>query len=219
MILKLNEELHQGILITFCGLDGCGKTTMINLLAEYLKNNFIDVVLTKQPTKNLRESAMFRTFMDAEDNSSYDYRALSLCAASDRIQHTNKYIIPLLGNGETVISDRYYYSCVANHRARGYDDQWIYEIASYIQKPNYSFFLDVDVETAISRIRKRKSEKDKYIDIPLQYKLRYQYLKIAEECGGIIIRSDGEIKDCFEQIIKNINNILVTVSEKKQVEL
>ena len=192
---------YPGTLITFCGLDGCGKTTMIKMLDQYLINNGIKAVLTKQPTNNLRNSTMFRTYMDKEDHSDYDYRALSLTAAGDRIQHTVKFIEPLLIKGEFVISDRYYYSCLANHRARGYNDNWIYEIATHIQKPDYSFFLDVDVETVISRIRLREKEKNNYIDIPLQYKLREQYIKIANECNGTVISSDGDAADCFNQIL------------------
>ena len=208
MKLKFKEEKYDGILITFCGLDGCGKTTLINMLEEYLKNKGIIAVLTKQPTDNFRKSDMFRTYMDKEDHAAYDYRALSLSAAADRIQHTNKYIMPLLENGEIVISDRYFYSCLTNHRARGYNDPWIYEVIKHIQKPDYAFFIDVDVETAIKRVRERIDEKNKYIDIDLQYKLREQYLKIAKDCGGIIISSNNKVDECFEEVIKNINLVI-----------
>jgi len=143
--------------------------------------------------------------MDKEDHNAYDYRALSLSAAADRIQHTNKFIVPFLEKGEVVISDRYFYSCLANHRARGYNDPWIYQVSEYIQKPDYAFFIDIDVQTAISRIKERASEKNRFIDIDLQYKLREQYLQIAEECNGIIISSSESIDECFEKVIKNID--------------
>ncbi len=200
MKLNFKNEKYPGTLITFCGLDGCGKTTMINMLGEYLENLGIKAVMTKQPTPEIRNFQMFRTFMDDPDNSPYDYRALSLHAAGDRIQHTAKFIVPLLESGQNVISDRYFYSCVANHRARGYDDMWIYEITGHIQKPDYAFFLDVDTETAITRVRARDAEKHKYIDIPLQHRLREQYLLIARECGGIIIKSEGGAEACFDEI-------------------
>jgi thymidylate kinase len=43
---KLNMRInnHPGFLITFCGLDGCGKTTQINLLNEYLKNKNYEII-------------------------------------------------------------------------------------------------------------------------------------------------------------------------------
>ena len=209
MKLKFSEAKHPGKLITFCGLDGSGKTTLINMLDEYLKSKGIAAILTKQPTDAFRKSDMFRTYMDIEDHSAYDYRALSLSAAADRIQHTNKFILPLLEKGECVISDRYFYSCLANHRARGYNDPWIYQISEYIQKPDISFFIDIDVETALKRIRERPSEKEKYIDIDLQYELREEYLKIAGECDGIVISSNSSIGECFEKIKKTISPISI----------
>lgn len=171
---KLNMRNNEttGLLITFCGLDGCGKTTMINRLATDLRNEYA-LFLTKQPTDFVRKSDIFRTYMDCPDHSAYDYRSLSLLAASDRIQHTSKVIEPEMKNGKIVISDRYYYSCLANLRARGFTgDKWIYEIAESVAKPDLAFFLDVPVETAVKRVRSRPAESDRYIDMELQYRLR-----------------------------------------------
>lgn len=209
MKLKLKDEIHKGKLITFCGLDGCGKTTLIKMLEKYLKNRGITPVITKQPTDAVRQSQIFRTYMDNPDHSAYDYRALSLFAASDRVQHTNKFIVPMLDKGEVVISDRYFYSCLANLRARGYlEDTWIYEIAKHMQKPDISFFIDIDVETAVNRVRSRESEKNRYIDIALQYRLRQQYLKIAEDVGGIVISSDKEADACFREVLSHTEGLI-----------
>lgn len=210
MRLKLKEKVYDGKLITFCGLDGCGKTTMIKMLEQHFIESGITPVITKQPTDSIRNSDIFRTYMDNPDHNSFDYRALSLSAAGDRIQHTNKYIVPLLEAGETVISDRYFYSCLANLKARGYhNDTWIYEIANDIQKPDLSFFLDVDVETALLRVRSRPSEKNKFVDIELQYKLREQYLQIAKEIGGIVISSCGDSETCFNQVLHYSESVLL----------
>ena len=129
--IKMKENDTSGHLITFCGLDGCGKTTLINrLINEFdFGEGFL---LTKEPTDAVRKSPIFRTYMDDPNHSAYDYRSLSLLAASDRIQHTNKVILPAMEQGKVVISDRYFYSCLANLRARGYKkDKWIYEICRY----------------------------------------------------------------------------------------
>ena len=204
---KLNMKSHgpNGMLITFCGLDGCGKTTMINRLKCLFSALDVPLLLTKQPTEEMRKNSIFRTYMDQKDHSRYDYRALSLMAASDRIQHSNKVILPALQNDFTVISDRYFYSCLANLRARGYEnDMWIYEIAQNIPKPDLAFFLDVSVETAVERVRSRENERNRYIDMELQYRLRDEYIKICEENGGILIPSDIGINETFEKIYKYI---------------
>ena len=131
----LNMKPHggKGRLITFCGLDGCGKSTMIRRTEAYLTSLGYPVLLTKQPTDFVRRSDIFRTYMDAENHDAYDYRSLSLLAASDRVQHGNRVVLPALLAGKTVVSDRYFYSCLANLRARGYeDDRRIYEVAQSI---------------------------------------------------------------------------------------
>jgi len=220
METKLNFKQHEGngVLITFCGLDGSGKTTMINMLSERLKNSGLDIVLTKQPTKAVRESKIFRTYMDEENHDGFDYMALALLTAGDRVQHSNKYILPLLEEGKTVISDRYFYSCLANLRASGYiHDNWIYEIARYIPKPDISVFLDVDVETAISRVRKREAEQNKWIDVPLQYKLRNEYINICKSCGGVLINSGYEEEITFDNVYKYIKPYIKAYKDQTSV--
>ena len=128
--LRLRECRYPGLLITFCGLDGCGKSTMLARLEKQLLACGITPEITRQPTGAVRESDIFRTYMDSPDVSAYDYRSLSLLAASDRVQHSNKYILPLLLAGKVVLSDRYFYSCLANLRARGFhEEEWIYEVS------------------------------------------------------------------------------------------
>ncbi len=205
--LKMKDNQHIGPLITFCGLDGCGKTTMINQLSEFLgrdKNLF----LTKQPTDFVRKSEIFRTYTDKENHEGFDYRSLSLLAASDRLQQINKVIMPALEEGKTVICDRYFYSCLANLRARGYTkDRWIYEIAEYIVKPDIAFFLDVPVDIAISRVRSRKNEKDRYIDIPLQHRLRCEYLDICKANKGVLIPTDCSKEESFDIIKREVGRL------------
>ena len=142
--LDMRKNETPGLLITFCGLDGCGKTTMIQKLISDLESEH-DIFVTKQPTNAVRNSAIFRTYMDSPDHDAFDYRSLSLLAASDRLQHVNKVIEPEMKKGKIVLSDRYFYSCLANLRARGFkQDEWIYEISESVFKPDAAFFLDAD---------------------------------------------------------------------------
>lgn len=205
--LKMRANETDGLLITFCGLDGCGKTTMINkLIWDLGKEN---IFLTKQPTDFVRGSDIFRTYMDNPNHDAYDYRSLSLLAASDRIQHVNKVIEPQMAAGKTVISDRYIYSCLANLRARGFDkDKWIYEISKSIVKPDIAFFFDVPVETAVARVRKRATEKDRYIDMDLQEKLRSEYIRICKENGGVLISTELSEAESYAMVKKAVEGVI-----------
>lgn len=159
--LKMRQNQTKGHLFTFCGLDGCGKTTMLTMLKADMEQEH-NVFLTKQPTNAVRESEIFRNYMDHPDHSAFDYRSLSLLAASDRLQHGSKVIEGQMSEGRVVISDRYFYSCLANLRARGFKkDQWIYEIAESVVKPDAAFFFDVPVDIAVKRVRSRDTEKDR----------------------------------------------------------
>lgn len=202
--LKMRPNQTEGYLFTFCGLDGCGKTTMLTRLKEDLEREHT-VFLTKQPTKAVRTSEVFRTYMDNPDHSAFDYRGLSLLAASDRLQHGKAVIEKAMCEGNVVISDRYIYSCLANLRARGFTkDKWIYEIAESIVKPDVAFFFDVPVDVAISRVRSREEEKDRYIDVELQYKLRDEYRAICKANHGILISTEMPIEDCYTIVKREV---------------
>lgn len=213
--LKMRPNKEQGLLVTFCGLDGCGKTTMIEKVAAKFKKEQ-SIFLTKQPTDFVRTSAIFRAYMDQPDHSSFDYRSLSLLAASDRVQHTNKVIVPALRNG-MVISDRYFYSCLANLCARGYEeDRWIYEIAESIIQPDVAFFLDVPVDIAVDRVRKRPEERDRYIDIELQYRLRQQYLDICKVNNGILLSTEKQPEETYVAVLAAIEKALEKKNRKQE---
>lgn len=206
--LNMRENKTPGYLITFCGLDGCGKTTMLRRLVSDLEGEH-RIFVTKQPTNTVRTSEIFRTYMDSPDHDAFDYRSLSLLAASDRLQHVNKVIEPAMRNGEIVLSDRYFYSCLSNLRARGFEkDEWIYEVAQSVVKPDLAFFFDVPVEVAVTRVRNRPEEKDRYIDMDLQYKLRKEYIDICGANNGILISTEQTEEACYALVKKAVKEVL-----------
>ena len=213
--LNMRPNETKGLLITFCGLDGCGKTTMIRKLMVDLEKEH-PIFLTKQPTDFVRQSAIFRTYMDSPNHNDFDYRSLSLLAASDRIQHSNKVIEPEMEKGNIVLSDRYFYSCLANLRARGFKaDQWIYEIAESIVKPDIAFFFDVPVEKAVSRVRSREAEKNRYIDMDLQYRLYEEYRKICEMNNGILVSTELSVDESYMTVREAVERVLKNECRRK----
>ncbi len=206
--LNMRANETNGFLFTFCGLDGCGKTSNLTRLKEELEKEY-PILLTKQPTNAVRNSDIFRTYMDCPDHSAYDYRSLSLLAASDRLQHGSKVIEPAMRDGLIVISDRYFYSCLANLHARGFEkDEWIYEISESVVKPDIAFFFDVPVETAVGRVRSRPEEKDRYIDMDLQYKLRDEYIEICEANNGVLVPTDVSFEESYAIVKKEVERVI-----------
>ena len=206
--LNMRQNDTKGYLITFCGLDGCGKTTMMKRLIADLETEY-ELFVTKQPTNAVRNSEIFRTYMDCPNHDAFEYRSLSLLAASDRLQHVSKVIVPEMEKGKIVLSDRYFYSCLSNLRARGFEeDEWIYEIAGSVIKPDIAFFFDVPVEEAVARVRRRPEEKDRYIDMELQYKLRKEYVDICYANNGILISTIQSEEECYNQVKNAVKEML-----------
>ena len=147
--------------------------------------------------------------MDSPDNDAFDYRSLSLLAASDRLQHVNKVIEPEMKAGKIVLSDRYFYSCLSNLRARGFEqDEWIYEIAESVIKPDIAFFFDVPVEESVARVRRRPEEKNRYIDMELQYKLRKEYVDICTANNGVLISTIQSEDECYSIVKSAVKEML-----------
>lgn len=209
MKLQFKENKYRGKLITFCGLDGSGKTTLINLLSNYLKESGLDFELTKQPTKTMRKNPLFRKAIDEPFSDDVDYREISYMCAINKSQHTRLVIEPLLSQGKIVISDRYFYSSLANLEAYGFnEDEKIYSMSNEIIQPDISFFLDVPVDIAINRIRNRESEKNRYIDTILQEKLRIIYKQISSDNNGYIIDCSVSVDKSFDSILERVKSVL-----------
>lgn len=209
MKLKMMNRNWTGLLITFCGLDGSGKTTLIDALCQYIiEATNITPHIIKQPSNIVRRSEIFRSFIDHKNYNNYDYRAMSLFAVSDRLQQSSKLILPLLQKGEVVICDRYYYSALVNMKAYGLtNDKWIYEIAQYIPKPDLSIFLDVSYQEAIRRVKNRIEERNRYIDDRFEMKLQNEFMLISKEVDGVIIPSNDSVDIAVDLIQKEFDKV------------
>ena len=146
----------------FEGIDGAGKTTQIELLEKSLQAIGRRVYRTAEPTESVTGGLLRDALGGITKRTACEMAALFTL---DRIFHNVNPvngIEKMLADGVDVICDRYYYSCLANLRARGFKkDRWIYEIAESILKPDLAFFFDVPVETAVARVRSRPEEKDR----------------------------------------------------------
>ena len=202
--------IKKGLFITFEGIDGCGKTTQINLLNEYLKSKNYNTILTLEPGgsdigKSLRQILLHHDgFVD-------DTCELLLYLA-DRAQHTKTIIEENINKGNVVLCDRYIDSTVAYQGyARGGDIEKINllnEIATKNLKPDITFLFDIDVQIAQSRVGKEKDRLEKE-SFDFHNKVRNGYLKIASKNERIkVIDSTKAIDSIFEEVKKHIEKLL-----------
>ena len=103
--------MTQGLFITFEGPDGCGKTTQMNLLAQYFEKKGKKVVLTREPGgKGLGEKV--REIL-LNYNGEVSDRCESFLFLADRAQNIDIIVKPAVEQGEIVLCDRHIDSTVA----------------------------------------------------------------------------------------------------------
>jgi len=206
--LKLRTNIYSGKLIAFEGTDGAGKSTLVNLLGQYLKSEGQEVLIVKQPTDSSRKTKLFQKMMYCENHDDIDYRAVQLLTMSDRVQHSFEVIEPALKAGQTVICDRYLYTSLANMLARGYvKEKWFYEVAKHIIKPNKTFLVYVDPQLAIKRILNRPDEVNRYLDRILLKNVATQFLDMARREKFIVLDGECNPEDTFKIIKMNLEKI------------
>ena len=206
--LKLTPNTYKGKLIVFEGTDGAGKTTLIKLTYKYLKDKYPDkeIILLKQPTDEARNSRLFQKMMFDENHENINYRAVQLLTLSDRVQHNHEVIIPALKEGKIIICDRYIYTSIANMKARNYrNENWFYLASKEIIKPDISFLAFVEPEIAISRIKAREEEKDRYLDESLLHRVTNEFLLLALQEDLKVIDSSTSSDITFEYIKKELD--------------
>lgn len=150
-------QLSRGILIAVEGIDGSGKTTLINQLADHFGQLNLPVLKTREPGgsqlgQSLRELLQHRT---------YDICPIAefLLFAADRAQHMNEIIIPGLNNNMMVISDRMSdSSLVYQGYGKGVDLEMINTVNQWAmqnRKPDLTCYLRTHPDVAQKRVHKR----------------------------------------------------------------
>ncbi|WP_181444665.1 dTMP kinase [Bacillus sp. 03113] len=211
-LTPITSEEYKGKLIVFDGVDGSGKSTMLEMLANKLRNEGEDVLVTMQPTPEMRKFHIFKTFIyKPEKRQLVDYRALQLYMLADRMQHFKEIIEPALKEGTYVLSDRYIFTMLATMLARGNQpESWLNELLPSIRMPHATFIMDVDLETCIQRIKERKSFEDSYVEREHLKKSLESYLTIANDFGLKVINSSKlGINQAFSKIEEPIRQMRV----------
>ena len=174
--------MKRGLFITFEGADGCGKSTQLNMLAEYLTKKGFEVVVTREPgAKGLGEK--IREIL-LNYNGPVSDRCESFLFLADRAQHIDMIVNPAVEAGKIVLCDRHTDSSVAY---QGYGRQLpverikrLNEIAVNGRHPDLTLIFDIDVETSMRRVGQ---EKDRMESAGTEFfnRVREGYLEIAKQ--------------------------------------
>jgi len=202
----------MGHFITFEGVEGCGKTTQIRLLAEALRQKGKGVVLTREPGGCPIADKIRHILLDAENSALTPLAELLLYAAA-RAQHIAEVIAPALDSGAVVLCDRFTDATVAYQGyGRALDLQQITRLNDMVAseyKPDLTILLDCPAETglkrALARIEKNsaadaaalREERFEKESIEFHRRVREGYLSLAarEKDRFVVIDGGGGIAD------------------------
>jgi len=213
--------MRRGKLITFEGIDGCGKSTQMRLLGQYLTERGVGVVTTREPGGTELGRKVRSALLDGGAGSVEPLAELLLYAA-DRAQHVRRVILPALSLGKVVLSDRFYdATTVYQGYARGFDLELVNqlnELATGGLKPDLTLLFDLDVETGLKRTMRRgdgtsvtAAGPDRLDQEPVEFheRVRKAYLDIAAREPGRfrIIPSAGPVEVTFELMIRAVRDL------------
>lgn len=203
--------MKKGLFITLEGADGCGKTTQLNLLKEYLTSRGYEIVVTREPGgKGLGEKLR-------EILLNYDGEVSDRCEAflylADRAQNIDTIIKPAINSGKIVLCDRHTDSSVA-YQGYGREQNieninMLNELAVNGVHPDLTIVFDIDTETSMARVG---AEKDRLESAGIEFhkRVRNGYLEIAKKNPQRIkvVDASQTIEDVQRDVIKIIEGIL-----------
>ena len=202
--------MQRGLFITFEGADGCGKTTQIRLLDEYLRTKGKTTLLTREPGAKGLGVKLREILLNYEGEVSPNCESFLFLA--DRAQHVDCIITPALKEGKIVLCDRHTDSTAAYQGyGRGINLEEIKklnEIAVSGLKPDLTIVFDIDIETSLSRVG---NEKDRMEAAGIDFfnRVRNGYLEIAkQEPDRVkIINASDTIDNIHKKVVELVEKI------------
>jgi dTMP kinase len=173
--------------IVFEGLDGAGKSSLIQLLVSELKSRAMPHIITREPGGTLLGEEL-RTILLRTNGEAPVARAELLLYQAIRAQHVEVKIKPALANHQWVICDRYTASSIAFQAGgRGISEKDIETLNHFSTnqlEPHLFVLLDLPVEESLKRIQKRVDagqDKDRFEKEEKDFheRIRTSYLKQA----------------------------------------
>ena len=200
-------------LITLEGVEGSGKSTLIQYLKELIESIGKKVIVTREPG-GIEISEQIRSVILDTENTKMDGRTEALLYAAARRQHLVERIIPALKEGNVVLCDRFIDSSLAYQgyaRGLGIDEVLsINEFAIGSFMPNLTLYLDLDPQIGLSRIRKNKGREVNRLDleeISFHLKVREGYEEVIKRFPDRIVRVDANQE--LDKVLLDTKQILL----------
>ncbi|MCM8771605.1 MAG: dTMP kinase [Candidatus Omnitrophica bacterium] len=203
--------MKKSIIISFEGIDGCGKTTIVKKFYKYLKKKKLDAIVLHEPGSTHVGEKIRRILLN-KNISINKYCELFLYLAS-RIQLIEEKIKKYFDKNKIIILDRYIDSTFAY---QGYGRKIPLKFIEKIHKklispkfiPDITFLIDEKPENLIKILKNKKADRIEKESIEFQKRVRKGYLKLATKNKRIkIIRREDE-ETTFKKVLKEWETFL-----------
>jgi dTMP kinase len=215
------KEKGQAMFITFEGVEGCGKSTQVEMLKEHLEKRGFEVLTTREPGGS-RLGSNLRSILLSVESKDLTKEAELFLYMADRAQHVHQVISPALEENKVVISDRYADSTVVYQGyGRGLDPNILHSFNKVAVRevwPDYTFLLDLDPEMGLKRawarnVRNNMAKKEGRFeseDLSFHNRVREGYLTWASlnRDRFRVIDASGDIQTTNDNILEKIRDIL-----------
>jgi dTMP kinase len=198
------------LFITFEGPDGSGKSTQGQMLAEALRREGYAVTETREPGGTELGEAV-RALLLPHEAPPATPLAMAFLLSAARTQHVSEVILPALGRGHVVISDRFADSTVAYQSfGFGLDLQVVRDLTAIATDglvPDVSVFVDIPPEVGLSRVERRGD--DNRLDaeaLVFHRRVREGYLELvtADPERWIIVDGRGSRDEVHQAVWQGI---------------
>jgi dTMP kinase len=193
----------NGFFICVEGLDASGKTTQSKLLVRNLRRKGFDVVYTTEPSHGRIGRLIRKHVLTGKNRLSGVLEALLF--AADRVDHSEREVVPALKADKVVVTDRYLYSSLAYQGATGLDLKWVEEVNRWAIKPDVTIYIDISPEIVLKRLKREKSIME---TLQNQRRVREIYLKLVENYGLIVVDGNKSRRVVAQEIMNVVINFL-----------
>lgn len=204
-------RLENGLFISFEGGEGAGKSTQIDLLAQFLRHENYEVVVTREPGGTTLGGALRDILLHGGQVAP---KAEALLYAADRAQHVAQIIRPNIEAGCVVITDRYLDSSVAYQGvARALGIQEVRDLSLWATDnllPQLTFFFDIDPIEGFARRRGTALDRLEREPNCFHQAVRQQFISIAQaEPQRIkVIDATNTVEKIHEAVVAQVKNYL-----------
>lgn len=206
MTSAVNMGSDKALFITFEGVEGAGKTTNIDYIAEKIKSSGQEYILTREPGGTTLGEKVRELLISKELPEMHQDTELLLMFAA-RAEHVQKVILPALEKGVWVLCDRFTDASYAYQGAgRGISSDSIKTLESLVQgslRPDITFLFDLNANIGLSRAQSR-GETDRFEQQHIDFfnRVRDEYLNIASKDVSRfrIVNAEPELSTVQKQI-------------------